>query len=140
MTIAEMTALFESDHRVVSVQTSFEFGGCDRGVITDASEIIDLVDLLIEKINMRAFGKPLRKSHHFGHGRLAGSTLVQLIETSDIVVHGWDEYVGVTLTLDSCKPYDVPTVLGFLIEAFGAESWSRPDVHCRRIPTKEDQS
>ena len=132
-TLEEMTAIF-TDPRVLSVQVSVELGECDRHVILDRGEMLTAVDLLVEEIDMNTYGNPL--SHHFGEGKLAGNTAVRLITCSNVTAHGWDDPLALTLTLDSCRPYDVQAVLDFLIKTFDAGTYEIPHVHVRRIPTR----
>ena len=57
---------------------------------------------------MVAYGKP--QIVHFGTGNKAGYTLVQLIETSNIVAHFVEEYNDMYLDVFSCKPFSPETV------------------------------
>jgi S-adenosylmethionine/arginine decarboxylase-like enzyme len=132
-TLDQMTGIF-ADPSVLSVQVSVELGQCDRRVIRDRGELLTAVDLLVEEVDMQTYGNPLLC--HFGEGPLAGNTAIRLITTSNVTAHGWDDPVALTLTLDSCKPYDVQAVLDFLIKTFGAGTY---DFHVRprRIPTRK---
>jgi len=61
---------------------------------------------------MVAFGAPVLK--HFGTGNKAGYTLVQLIETSNIIAHFAEETDDMYLDVFSCKefnPEDVETMV-----------------------------
>ena len=59
---------------------------------------------MVKRIDMVAFGKPLIQ--YFGHGNKAGYTLVQLIETSNIVCHFCDESGDMYCDVFSCKAFD----------------------------------
>ena len=59
---------------------------------------------LVKRIDMVPFGEP--RIHLFGEGDKSGFTLVQLIETSNIVAHFVDEYNDIHLDVFSCKEYD----------------------------------
>ena len=63
---------------------------------------------LVKKIDMVPYGPP--RIVHFGSGNKAGFTLVQLIETSNIMGHFVEETNDAYLDVFSCKPYDAPTV------------------------------
>jgi hypothetical protein len=58
---------------------------------------------------MVPYGRP--QIQHFGSGNKAGYTLVQLIETSNIVAHFVEETNDMYLDVFSCKPYDPLIVL-----------------------------
>jgi S-adenosylmethionine/arginine decarboxylase-like enzyme len=58
---------------------------------------------LVKKIDMVPFGQP--QVQHFGSGNKAGYTLVQLIETSNIVAHFVEETDDMYLDVFSCKPF-----------------------------------
>lgn len=58
---------------------------------------------LVKRINMVPFGEP--RIVHFGEGNKAGYTLVQLIETSNIVGHFVEEYDDLHLDVFSCKDF-----------------------------------
>ena len=63
---------------------------------------------LVKRIDMIAFGQP--QVHHFGSGNKAGYTLVQLIETSNIVAHFVEETDDMYLDVFSCKDFNPDTV------------------------------
>jgi S-adenosylmethionine/arginine decarboxylase-like enzyme len=77
---------------------------CMRSGIRSASIITQFSDDLVKKIDMVPFGRP--QVQHFGSGNKAGYTLVQLIETSNIVAHFVEETDDMYLDVFSCKPYD----------------------------------
>jgi S-adenosylmethionine/arginine decarboxylase-like enzyme len=66
-------------------------------------------DHLVKQIDMVPYGRP--QIQHFGSGNKAGYTLVQLIETSNIVAHFVEETNDMYLDVFSCKPYDPLIVL-----------------------------
>jgi hypothetical protein len=67
---------------------------------------------LVKKIDMVPYGEP--QVVHFGSGNKGGFTLVQLIETSNIVAHFTEETNDMYLDVFSCKPFsphDVESVV-----------------------------
>lgn len=79
--------------------------------------VIDLCDL----IEMRRFGEPTIVN--FGDDpRVAGYSLVQLIETSNICAHFADESSAVYIDIFSCKQFDPEIAAAFCIETFGAQN------------------
>jgi len=81
---------------------------CMRGAIRCSSIITQFSDTLVKEIDMVPFGRP--QVQHFGSGNKAGYTLVQLIETSNIVAHFVEETDDMYLDVFSCKPYDPDVV------------------------------
>ena len=77
---------------------------CMRGSIRSSNIIKQFSDELVQKIQMVPYGKP--QIQHFGSGNKAGFTLVQLIETSNIVAHFVEETDDMYLDVFSCKEYD----------------------------------
>ena len=71
---------------------------------------------LVQKINMVPYGKP--QIVHFGTGNKAGYTLVQLIETSNIVAHFVEEYNDLYLDVFSCKEFNPDTVESIVRDYF----------------------
>ena len=63
---------------------------------------------LVKKIDMVPFGEP--QIQHFGSGNKAGYTLVQLIETSNIVAHFVEETDDMYLDVFSCKQFNLNDV------------------------------
>lgn len=88
--------------------------GCNQAV-SDPNVIKNFNDELIKKIEMVPYGLP--QIVRFGEGYLAGITLVQLIETSNICCHFCDDG---TMYLDvfSCKPYNSSIVMELVKKYF----------------------
>lgn len=81
---------------------------CMRGAIRCPRVITQFSDTLVKEIDMVPYGRP--QVQHFGSGNKAGYTLVQLIETSNIVAHFVEETDDMYLDVFSCKPYDPDVV------------------------------
>jgi S-adenosylmethionine/arginine decarboxylase-like enzyme len=77
---------------------------CMRGAIRCPGVITAFSDDLVKQIDMVPYGRP--QVQHFGSGNKAGYTLVQLIETSNIVAHFVEETDDMYLDVFSCKDYD----------------------------------
>jgi len=79
---------------------------CNREAITNPETIREFSRTLVEEIKMVAYGDP--QVIHFGHNEphLTGWTLIQLIETSNIVAHFCDESGEGYIDIFSCKPYN----------------------------------
>lgn len=76
--------------------------GCSY--VEDAEKIKAFAKDLVSCIDMTAYGEP--QVVHFGSGHLEGNTLVQLIETSNIVGHFCDVDGSCFLDIFSCKTFD----------------------------------
>ena len=99
--------------------TSFDLYECDPATIRDADKIRHFVVELCDLIQMRRFGET--QVIHFGEDeRVAGFSMVQLIETSLISGHFANLTNAVYLDVFSCKLYDPQTVQDFAMEFFGA--------------------
>jgi S-adenosylmethionine/arginine decarboxylase-like enzyme len=78
---------------------------CDLDCIQSADNITAFAKHLVQAIDMVAYGEP--QVVHFGEGNKSGYTLVQLIETSNIMAHFCDDTGDCYLDIFSCKPYDI---------------------------------
>jgi S-adenosylmethionine/arginine decarboxylase-like enzyme len=100
------------------VSTAVDLQDCDPDTIRDRDRIEAYVVALCELIGMRRFG-PCQVVH-FGEGRVAGYSMVQLIETSLISGHFANDTNRAYLDIFSCKGYDVGVVEEFSRRFFGA--------------------
>jgi len=92
--------------------SSIDIYGCDPETIRDAEKIKEFVIELCDLIEMKRFGDPVVV--HFGEDeRVAGYSLVQLIETSLISAHFANQTNTVYLDVFSCKIYDPERVEAF---------------------------
>ena len=105
----------------------------DHACITSENTIYNFAKRLVQDIDMVAYGEP--QIVNFGSGNKAGYTLVQLIETSNIVAHFVpdDGMGGNAMYLDvfSCKEYDDAIVIKLVKEFFGAK-YVRPNYLTRQ--------
>lgn len=74
---------------------------CDPDAIRSKQVIHDFATELVERIHMKAYGKP--RIIRFGTADKKGYTLVQLIETSDITCHFVEDTNAAYLDVFSCK-------------------------------------
>jgi len=81
---------------------------CRAKAIRSQLHIISFSKKLVKKIDMVPFGDPW--CEHFGQGNKAGYTLVQLIQTSNIIAHFVEETDDMYLDVFSCKDFDVSDV------------------------------
>jgi S-adenosylmethionine/arginine decarboxylase-like enzyme len=105
------------DQAVWGVASSFDIYNCDPKIIRDAAEIKRFVAELCDLIKMRRFGET--QVVHFGEDeRVAGYSMVQLIETSLISAHFANLTNTTYLDVFSCKPYEPAVVADFARKFF----------------------
>ena len=94
------------------IASSFDIYNCDSEAIRNAEKIQQFVIELCDLIEMKRFGET--KIVNFGEDeRVAGYSMVQLIETSLISAHFANLTNAVYLDVFSCKPYDPEIVADF---------------------------
>ena len=103
---------------VWGIATSIDIYDCNSQTIRDADKIRQFVVELCELIEMRRFGET--QVVHFGEDeRVAGYSMVQLIETSLISAHFANHTNTVYLDVFSCKPYEPEMAADFAQTFFG---------------------
>lgn len=97
---------------VWGIASSIDIYNCSPEKIRSADAIKEFVKELCEQIEMKRFGET--QVVHFGEDdRVAGFSMVQLIETSLISAHFANLTNTVYLDVFSCKPYNAETVQTF---------------------------
>ena len=97
---------------------SFDIYDCNPDTIRDSEKIRQFVVELCDLIAMKRFGEC--QVVNFGEDeRVAGFSMVQLIETSLISAHFANASNATYLDVFSCKPYDPAVVEKFALEYFG---------------------
>jgi S-adenosylmethionine/arginine decarboxylase-like enzyme len=91
-------------------------GLCDPQALRCKKTITAFAKQLVKDIHMVAFGEP--RVVMFGEGEKRGYTLVQLIETSNIVAHFAEDQNDIYLDIFSCKPFDKAVALRLFRETF----------------------
>ena len=103
------------------ILTSLDIYHCNPQIIRSAEEIRRYVVELCELIGMRRFGEC--QVVHFGQDeRVAGYSMIQLIETSLISGHFANLTNAAYIDIFSCKPYDPQEVAEFSKEFFQGRS------------------
>ena len=99
------------------VASSIDIYECNPETIRSAEKIRQFVEELCDLIEMKRFGETLVVN--FGEEeRVAGFSMVQLIETSLISAHFANMTNAVYLDVFSCKPYDIKLVEEFAMRFF----------------------
>jgi len=100
------------------ISSGFDVYDCDPATIRDAGKIRQFVVELCDLIQMKRFRDTMVV--HFGEDeRVAGFSMVQLIETSLISAHFANQTNTTYLDVFSCKPYDPDAVALFAKTFFG---------------------
>ena len=117
-------------HHVWGIASAIDIYNCDPAKIRDAQEIRRFVIELCDLIEMKRFGET--QVVHFGEDeRVAGYSMIQLIETSLVSAHFANLTNTTYLDVFSCKSYDPEKVRTFSQEFFGG-SHSIMNVTLRR--------
>jgi S-adenosylmethionine/arginine decarboxylase-like enzyme len=103
--------------QVWGIASSIDIYQCDPQKIRDAAFIRSFVVELCDLIQMKRFGET--QVVHFGEDeRVAGFSMIQLIETSLISGHFANLTNTVYLDVFSCKPYNPEVVRSFAQSSF----------------------
>lgn len=104
-------------NQVWGIASSIDLYECNPETIRSAEKIKQFVKELCDLIEMKRFGETLVVN--FGEEeRVAGFSMVQLIETSLISAHFANMTNAVYLDVFSCKPYDLKLVEEFAMRFF----------------------
>ena len=96
---------------------------CEIAKATNPEHIRLFTIELVKRIDMKPHGAPM--VIRFGEGDLAGWTVTQLIETSNIMGHWIDHNGDLYFDVFSCKDFDEQIVVDLLKEWFNPE-----DINC----------
>lgn len=125
-TMAPTSAPVESPEELIregkawGLSTAVDLHDCRPEAIRDRDHIEAYVIALCKLIGMKRFGGC--QVVHFGKGRVAGYSMLQLIETSLISGHFANDSNRAYLDVFSCKGYDPAVVEEFSRKFFGARS------------------
>lgn len=112
------------------IASAIDIYNCDPEMIRNAGEIRRFVAELCDLIQMKRFQQT--QVVHFGEDeRVAGYSMVQLIETSLISAHFANQTNSTYLDVFSCKPYNPEQVKDFAQHFFGG-TYSILNVTLRR--------
>ncbi len=100
--------------------------GCSEA-INDKDTIVKFTKKLVKDIDMVAYGEPQVEWFADHDPNKAGYTLVQLIETSAIVIHFVPQTWSLHCDVFSCKDFESETVVALLREYFGIKAWNQQE-------------
>ena len=107
------------ERKAWGMSTAVDLQDCRPETIRDQTQIEAYVLALCDLIAMKRYGDC--QIIHFGKGRVAGYSMIQLIETSLISGHFANDTNRAYLDIFSCKDYDPSVVEGFSKTFFGAQ-------------------
>lgn len=108
-------------HNAWGLHTVLDLSKCDPELIRSKKSIETYIIKLCELIDMKRFGNPTVV--HFGEDeRVAGYSMFQLIETSNIAGHFANDTNNAYIDIFSCKLYDPYVAAEFTKKFFKAES------------------
>lgn len=93
---------------------------CDPERIRSKDAIIRFAVELCDRIKMKRYGEPFVERFGLAKPHTAGYSLVQLIETSSIVMHFSEDTAAAYLNIFSCQSFDPHVVQKFAQEYFCA--------------------
>ena len=108
------------DGKAWGLSTAVDLQDCRPETIRDRDHIEAYVIALCRLIGMKRYGDC--QIVHFGDGRVAGYSMIQLIETSLISGHFANDTNRAYLDIFSCKGYDPAVVEEFSRKFFGARN------------------
>lgn len=107
-----------------------DLSGCDPAVVRSIHALDQWIATLAKRIGMTAVGQPLKRQ------TADTTTLIQLIETSNIDAWGFGDPIAANLCAFSCKEFDAAAALKYTAKFFDAGAVRARVVHSY-IP-KED--
>ncbi len=108
-------------HNAWGLHTVIDLSECDPKLIRSKDIIHAYIVKLCELIDMKRFGNPT--IIHFGEDeRVAGYSMFQLIETSNISGHFANDTNGAYIDIFSCKLYDPYVAAEFTKKFFKAKN------------------
>ncbi len=127
--MAEKTVQMNMAPKIWGLASAIDIYECDPEKIRDADVIKQFVVDLCDLIEMKRFGET--QVVNFGEDeRVAGFSMIQLIETSLISAHFANKTNATYLDVFSCKTYDPEIVKSFAQNYFGG-SFSTMNVTLR---------
>ena len=102
--------------------TSIDLHGCDPALIRDADAIKRFVEELCVRIDMKRFG-PCQVVNFGEDEKVAGYSMVQLIETSNISAHIANNTDRMFLDVFSCCYYNPRVIAEFAKKFFRADNY-----------------
>lgn len=110
-------------HGAWGLYSSVDIHNCDYGIIRDEESIRQYVIQLCELLEMKRFNEA--QVVHFGkEEKVAGFSMVQLIETSLISGHFVNHTNAAYIDVFSCKYYDPELIAHFSLSYFKGSDYS----------------
>ena len=88
---------------------------CKTNIATSKVKIKEFIKSIVERVDMKPLGETIIEK---GAGHLPGLSAVQLIETSHIALHTFTINNTYMFSIESCKEFDVCSLIDYLLEYF----------------------
>ena len=98
-----------------------DMSGCDQDIIKSKGKMKEFAVTLCDVINMERYGETIVEDFGHAKSRTSGFSVIQLIETSSIVVHISNYWGYACLNIFTCAKFDPKLVIKFTKEFFKAE-------------------
>ncbi len=86
-------------------------------------KLCDLVDMEREDLHFWDYTEVRQDQIPYDQPHLVGTSAVQFISTSDIVIHTLDMLDECYINLFTCKPFDELKAVNFIVEYFGSQQY-----------------
>lgn len=116
---------------VFGVELTVDLGGCDPGTIRDVDAVRRWLVAVVDHIGMTRHGDP--RVERFGEGALHGTTGIQFITASSVMIHAVDTNNSAYINIFSCRPFPAARAARFCVAFFGARAY-RSHVQPRCAP------
>lgn len=113
--------------------------GCDAGTFTRESitawleQLCELIGMEREDLHFWDYSGVPESEIPYDQPHLVGTTAVQFIRTSDIVIHSIDKFGECYINLFSCKEYDPAQAVAFTVEWFNAKKHEKTIINRGRL-------
>jgi S-adenosylmethionine decarboxylase len=107
---------------------------CDREKMTE-EHVVNFIQQLVKKVDMETHGEPMVwTNNESDEPHLRGTSAMQFITTSNVVVHTLSLTGLVLVNLFSCKPFNEHIVLDFAKEFFDTYCYDMQTIMRGRLP------
>jgi S-adenosylmethionine/arginine decarboxylase-like enzyme len=113
-------------------------GGCNQNIAVEAS-LRAFMKEIVPALNMTAVGEPLLYAFDDGQGasgKSGGYSVLQMITTSNIALHGDNFNGSMYVDVFSCKPFDVNVAIEVAVRYFAPKKYTHKFLY-RDSPTAE---
>lgn len=104
----------------VGTEHLVDAGGCRADALSDLATVRELLELVVERLELRVVGEPAWHAFPPVNGQPGGVTGLYLLTESHLSVHTYPEHGTATINLYCCRPRAAFPWEAELARAFGA--------------------